>query len=427
MNCNYKILIISGYDFSGTDATSITLKNIFSDMPKENIAFIKTGNYHPLNNYRHIDIYPSFAGNVSKAKVVKNLSTHRGEVAGMTGSNRKNGIKARIFNRIHTIGSSYRMLIPYKITKEVDSFIQDFNPDYIYSLLASDSIMGLCLSLSKRYDIPIIPHFMDDWQGVMFKNDALLCPARLRLVSHLKRIFKKSSFALAISEKMAKEYSGRYHCKFMPLMNCVEVNHNNEERELDKNIRIVFSGGLHLNRADSIEMLCKTLSSIQGYNFSLELFTSQDNWEKYSHQFKDYAFVKYVGFVTQEEILKKNNEADILLHVESFNEKMKKYTRLSISTKIPEYLASKRLIIAIGPVDIASIEYLKDNKAALILDNNIEENTKKLIDVLNNRELHSLYISNAYNTYKANHIQSELHKSLDTLFSNNKTKNKQNL
>ena len=75
--------------------------------------------------------------------------------------------------------------------------------------------------------------------------------------------------------------------------------------------------------------------------------------------------------------MKKNNEADILLHVESFNEKMKKYTRLSISTKIPEYLASKRLIIAIGPVDIASIEYLKDNKAALILDNNIEENTKK--------------------------------------------------
>ena len=37
-------------------------------------------------------------------------------------------------------------------------------------------------------------------------------------------------------------------------------------------------------------------------------------------------------------------------------------------TKIPEYLSSQKPIIAIGPSGIASIDYLKNNNAALVLD-----------------------------------------------------------
>ncbi|MBR3831712.1 MAG: hypothetical protein IKJ52_10785 [Muribaculaceae bacterium] len=420
MKCNYKILIIGGYDFSGTDATSITLRNIFSYMPKENIAFIKTGNYHELTDYKYINIYPSFASNISSNNSVKKLSSHNGQVAGLVGTNKTKGLKQQVFNYVHTIGSSYRMLIPYKITNSIDNFIQEFKPDYIYSLLASDAIMGLCLSISNKYNIPIIPHFMDDWQGVMFTNSAILYPARKRLISNLKKVLKKSPFALTISEKMAREYTAKYKCNCISLMNCINARAEIERKEIGREIKIIFSGGLHLNRADSIEMFCKALSNIKDFNFTLELFTSNDNWNKYSHQFADYGFVRYGGFVSQEEILKKNEEADILLHVESFNELMKKYTRLSISTKIPEYLSSQRLIIAIGPSDIASIEYLRENDAALILGNNIQDNTMALYNLLNNKGGIDNIINNAYSTYKTNHVQAELHKNLDTFLNKHK-------
>lgn len=420
MKSNYRILIIGGYDFSGTDATSITLRNIFSYMPKENIAFIKTGSYHELTDYKYINIYPSLARNVSRNDIVKKLSSHTGQVAGLVGTKKSNGLKQRVFNYIHTVGSSYRMLIPYRITSSVNDFIQDFKPDYIYSLLASDAIMGLCLSISNKYNIPIIPHFMDDWQGVMFTNSAILYPARKRLISNLKKVLKKSPFALTISEKMAREYTAKYKCNCIPLMNCINARSEIGRKEIGREIKIVFSGGLHLNRADSIEMLCKALSNIKDFCFTLELFTSNDNWKKYSHQFADYSFVRYGGFVSQEEILKKNEEADILLHVESFNELMKKYTRLSISTKIPEYLSSHRLIIAIGPSDIASIEYLKENNAALILNNNINDNTEALYKLLNDKDRIDNIIDNAYSTYKANHVQTELHKKLNAFLNKHK-------
>ena len=50
----------------------------------------------------------------------------------------------------------------------------------------------------------------------------------------------------------------------------------------------------------------------------------------------------------------------MLVHVESFDNKSRQLTKLSISTKIPEYLATGKPIIAIGPREVASLEYLKD-------------------------------------------------------------------
>ena len=60
-------------------------------------------------------------------------------------------------------------------------------------------------------------------------------------------------------------------------------------------------------------------------------------------------------------------EAKFTLHVEAFDDNAKERTRYSLSTKIAEMLRSRTCIIAYGPSDIASMEYLAENEAALIL------------------------------------------------------------
>ena len=62
------------------------------------------------------------------------------------------------------------------------------------------------------------------------------------------------------------------------------------------------------------------------------------------------------------------------MHVEAFDKFNKKITRLSLSTKIPEYMGSGKLIVAIGPDDISSIEYLKENEIAYCITESDEEN-----------------------------------------------------
>lgn len=77
--------------------------------------------------------------------------------------------------------------------------------------------------------------------------------------------------------------------------------------------------------------------------------------------------VSYCGSLNYEGVLKQMENSHFLLHIESFDEKDRLYTRYSISTKIPEYMMSKRGIIAFGPSDIASIEIFKDNNLGCVL------------------------------------------------------------
>ena len=70
--------------------------------------------------------------------------------------------------------------------------------------------------------------------------------------------------------------------------------------------------------------------------------------------------------VTQDKVRELQNNADILVHVESFDLANKLLVRYSISTKIMDYLCVGRAILAICPSDIASIDYLKSNDAALV-------------------------------------------------------------
>ena len=74
-----------------------------------------------------------------------------------------------------------------------------------------------------------------------------------------------------------------------------------------------------------------------------------------------------LGGITGADLDRVKLESDALVHVESFKNKNRHITRLSISTKIPEYLASNKRILAIGPKGIASIDYLLQNDVAYVV------------------------------------------------------------
>ena len=77
------------------------------------------------------------------------------------------------------------------------------------------------------------------------------------------------------------------------------------------------------------------------------------------------------------DILKKS---DVLIFVEAFDRKSKLSTRLSLSTKIPEYLNSGTPILAVGPQDISAMEYLAGNNLAFVSDENIDQALNRVLD-----------------------------------------------
>lgn len=419
MNPRYKILIVGAYSFEGSSATSITLNNMLGFIEHDRIAFIFTKETASSSQYSYKTVCPKYFSKISNNSVIQNLSKERSLVAGSMGTIENRSIKKTILNSLHTIGSSYRMLLPYDYTDEVDNFIAEFRPDYIYSLLGNVAIINLCIKISSRFNIPIIPHFMDDWIHTMYRNNVTLSIAKHILKSSLTDMFKRVHFGFTISEKMAKEYRNHFNVAFFPFMNCINADKASATPTMSagKKIQILYSGGLHLNRILSMSFFCKLLSQISSLEFELNIYTSSDNWNKYGAQLTAFPFVRYRGFISQNEMLIQQKKADVLLHIESFDCKIKNYTRLSISTKIPEYLSAKKLIIAIGPSDIASIEYLANNQAALILsDLNHDEATIKLSEILNDQNSINQLCANAYTVFMNYHTTQKQHNMIESLF-----------
>jgi glycosyltransferase involved in cell wall biosynthesis len=94
--------------------------------------------------------------------------------------------------------------------------------------------------------------------------------------------------------------------------------------------------------------------------------------------------LKYMGALDNAGVSKQIQDSDILIHVESFEKKYRAYTKYSISTKISEYLASNRCIIAYGPNEIASILLFTENNIGITLTDldsiyEMKQKLKKLI------------------------------------------------
>lgn len=89
--------------------------------------------------------------------------------------------------------------------------------------------------------------------------------------------------------------------------------------------------------------------------------------------------LRFGGPLSEGSVLAQLQQADCLLHLESFAPSFRRMGRLSLSTKLPLYLASGRPILAWGPSDQASIRYLRDGECAVVVE---REDGRGLVEAL---------------------------------------------
>ncbi len=409
-----KVLIVGTCNFEHTDATSQTIKNLFSRWDKDRVAVIHadySGEIEHLitDNTFSLGLYPrnKFLSLFKKSKYGKKIRQSASVVIGVqgVGISQYNSLKSRLFNFIHTFFSAHISIIKHKYPASLYSFVEIFQPDVIYSPLGTVSVMQLTYTLSKKYKLPVFPHFMDDWINTLYKGNLLLLIPSMTKNKYLHKLMNNATEGGAISELMAKEYSSRFGIPFSILMNCVDI-HNSSYLVPDQKKHFVFSycGGLHLNRWQSLILLCQSIKDIPfEKETKVEIYTKETDWVLYGNYFSEFSFVEYKGFLSPEELYEKQLQHDVLIHVESFDKTIIPYTRLSISTKIPEYLALKKIIIAIGPPQIASIEYLRENKCAYVIDVQNQEEIHKVLLSLKTKAHNIQLINNAYLLFLKNH------------------------
>ena len=109
-----------------------------------------------------------------------------------------------------------------------------------------------------------------------------------------------------------------------------------------------------------------------------------------------------MGRVSADKIPEIQQDADVLVHVESFRFKERLLVHQSFSTKIVDHFARARATFAVGATDVASIDYLLSRDAAVIATSR-DDIEPKLRKLLGNDEVLNEYALKGFNCGKDNH------------------------
>lgn len=362
---NPRVLHIGSHSIGSTNNTGYTLSRIFENWPEDSLkqvilqSEISAGDRFgclPVPGYvAPVDyVARKFVPRKSIFPITDGLNN---SIRGRSQASFKAKVKGAL--------SIVNDLSPVYLPKETDRAIRRYSPQVIHSALGGVRVMRFALLLSDKYDIPILPHFMDDWPTQMFGDRQLGGLARLEFDRLFEKVLARSPLLLTISNQMAEEYANRYSRKCVTVGNCLDSSWGLESSDSRiEHRRLTYAGGIHLGRAAVLAKIGEDLDELNtafDKSYELKIYAAQRDAPVVNALARKFRSIDYGGSVSQRELPQILQSSGINIFVESCEPEIFDYTRLSMSTKVPEYLAAGRPILAFGPAAQASIATISDS------------------------------------------------------------------
>lgn len=409
-----RVLIVNAQSIYKKNATGITLQSIWSEWDADCLLEIYSD---PMVMDESNHKFKSYC--ISPNNVIR---LARGRVAQSINSNIKaTNTQQRSNNKIKSYLRQFAVCeldsLAVKMDESTLEAIRVFQPQAIYTLGASVSILRLVNKLSVQLNIPVIMHFMDNWaEHIQWEDNPLLSLYKSSLKKKMLACIKRCKLVVTISSSMAEAYHEKFQKETLVLMNTVDISRFKGLTSKDTGvIHFVYAGGLHLDRWKALREIALSIQQTNGKGI-LDIFTSKDNIELYRSGFETLPVAFYEA-VPHERIDEVYQKADVLVHTEIESENLKGFFKYSISTKIPEYLATGKPILFYGPRDMKLFEYLLQNQVALTAGTKEElyECVKRLMSEENFTEMCENAQCLAEKNHCASKNQKELHDAIETV------------
>lgn len=301
-------------------------------------------------------------------------------------------------------------------TNALKKFVEDFNPDVVFCpSMITPRMMMVEKMVSKMTKAPFVGFTADDEASLQqYRLSPLYWLRRLNIhyafARHVKGFYKHY---WTFSDEQAKEYSRKYGVPASTLYKCGDFPCTLVEKKIGDPIKLVYAGRLYCNRWRTLGEIGKALREINrnGTRMILDVYTVEQPTAEQKAALCPENSVYLHSKVTPSELKKIYEQADIALHVESFDKKYRLETRVSFSTKIIDLMASTCAILAICWNRHAGYQYLKAKDAAFCIDN-YHDILPLLQRIADNPGLIREYARKAYNCGVENHrrelIQSQI-------------------
>ena len=295
----------------------------------------------------------------------------------------------------------------------MEDFVKDFGPDIIFAPCYSFfHVSKLALHIKSIAGCPMISYISDDNYSIkQLKFYPSFIINRLITRKWIRRLFKECSLVYTMTELQKTEYEALHGISMKVL--CKSAEFEDRTTEVGDPVQIIYAGGLYLNRW---KVLCKLIDALEAVNADgikaqLHIYSGSQLGEKAVKKLNNGNSSFMHSSVPFGELSRIYRSSDIAVHVESFDLKNRLITRLSFSTKIIDCMNSGCAVLAIGPEGQAGIAYLKDNDAALCV-NNINQLQQVVDKLVTEPDLIKEYSAKAIALGKRNHIREDIEKGI---------------
>jgi glycosyltransferase involved in cell wall biosynthesis len=253
------------------------------------------------------------------------------------------------------------------LTPSLETWIKDFNPDVIYTILGSNGLMDIVEHVQQKFDVPLVVHIMDDWMSGAFKSGVLGSYQRIRMQRSIRRIIAKASLRFSICDAMSEAYSERFGVPFEAFQNVVNTEavapYITAPEALGDPVKIVYAGSVFAYaQQQSLIDCCQAVVQLadEGVSVQLDIHCPPSHIAGMEEQFATGPAIKLHGpLMDDDDFFSTICAADILLIPANFDQKSINFIRYSMPTRLPAYMASGTPILVYGSSEVAQVKYAK--------------------------------------------------------------------
>lgn len=407
-----RVLVISQMVFNRTNNMGKTLMSYFKDWNPENIAQLYFHSFDPTdvsvceNYYRFSDV-DAVKSIVNRKRVGKKFK--KNEIKFQQSEKRidKGMIrKAYVIGEKHhawsVLGRDFIWKISNWKNKELIEWVKNFNPD-VFFFASGDCMFSYRIAawLSETFHKPLVTLCVDDYYIYNRNAGEFLGDYRYKKFMKIALgTLKKSSLVLTICDSMKQEYEKKFGLRCEVLHTAAQCK---QLEFVQEPFRIAYFGNLGYSRNEQLIMMGNAINNISDRTkiYAIDVYSGSIS-DELTDSLRKVKGVAFRGRITPQEVEKRMAECVAVIHTESFDKRMKNQVRFSVSTKIAESLMYGPCLIAYGPEGIASIDYLKKNKAAYVITKS-EDLEKGLKKILTDKELREQIVRNARMLAEKNH------------------------
>ena len=251
------------------------------------------------------------------------------------------------------------------LSPELAAAVAAFAPQVIHTVPGSIGYIGLARALARATGAPLVVHVMDD--GVTDpRRRGLFGPyLRRRYGAAFRALLPHAARAVAICELMAEEYGQRFRTPFSHFQNTVDVStmarFAKQDVAVAAPLRLAYAGSiLPYAQLESLRDGCRAVKELNeaGFPCRLDIYTPLAYLPTAPENLAVHPMIAvHDALPNGPRYFSMLGAADVLFLPVNFDPASIHFIRLSMPTKVPEYLSSATPILVYGPAEVAQVAY----------------------------------------------------------------------